>query len=341
MTEDELFQAPPSPAHGWPHEFRAVEVAHAPELSYVVPVEPEWVCAMPTADAATDPHGPVAMGAFSEDASLRGARLVVTTQMLAWEVDPLEWLRYLWALSGWRIVVARTHPSLGGPRYELGGLRVRDGGHEVRRTIALRVGARLVRLDACVSLDRWPRLHDSLWHSLEGFRLGQPPARKSIEALTPCSGPLLRFAVPQSWAARGMGSAEDGVRWGASPIRDTQRGARIQVFAGHTDHSASPEARRADYRRRAREHHAVGALTPLERPLFAEHVRGWGGQWQAGVQTSRGDGVLVIVQRQHDGVSVDYVMQAPAAGTEHLDWMRATRALDVAITTTETRASAT
>ena len=37
-------------------------------------------------------------------------------------------------------------------------------------------------------------------------------------------------------------------------------------------------------------------------------------------------------------VAMDYVLVAPAAGTEHLDWMRATRALDVAISTSDPRA---
>lgn len=55
------------------------------------------------------------------------------------------------------------------------------------------------------------------------------------------------------------------------------------------------------------------------------YERDVGGRWPRGAQ------------REDDGLAVDYLMMAPAAGTEHIDWMRATRALDVAIATTDLR----
>lgn len=38
-----------------------------------------------------------------------------------------------------------------------------------------------------------------------------------------------------------------------------------------------------------------------------------------------------------DEAAVDYLLLAPAAGTEHVGWVRATRALDVASSTSQIR----
>lgn len=323
------------------HEIRAIETPHAPQLSFVIPIEPDWVTAMPTHQSDSGRGRPVAMALFATDTAMKGARIVVSTQTLPCAVDPLEWIRYMWATSGWKIVVARTHPASGGPRYELGAMRTRNGEPEVRRTLVLRTGARLLRADACTSLREWPNSHDSLWWSLDGFALGAPSKLSSIEALTPCQGPLLRFAIPQSWHAAGTGTHFDGVRWAANPVRDVQRGVLLQVIASPELETVSASQRRAIYAKHARAHQTVGALLPTQRPTLAQHVRGWLGQWQAATRTTQGDGVLVVVQREVEGVAIDYVLQAPAAGTQHLDWMRATRALDIAISTTVTRSPRT
>lgn len=340
MTEEDLFVTPRHPPLPSQHEIRAIEVKHAPELSYVVPIEPSWVTAMPTRERPPTRGQPISMGLFAEGPSFDGPRVVVSTQTMVWEVDPLEWLRFSWAASGWRVVVARMQAAAGGPRYEIGALRQCDGGHEVRRSFAVRSGAKIVRVDACSALDVWPKWHDSLWASLDGFALGTKPAQRTIESLTPREGPLVRFATPQSWDARGSGSKREGVRWAAAPVRDVQRGSLLQVLARDVDDSPTATQRRDRYWKHARkEHDFVGAPDPVARPVLEGlgEGEGWGGQWQAAVRTEGGRGVLVVVQRELGGVAVDYVLQAPAAGTQHVDWMRATRALDIAVATTQTR----
>ncbi len=319
------------------HELRRVEVSHDPGLSFEVLSPLAMATAMPKGFVPEGRERPMPMALFGLPPTLEGPRLLVCAQTLPWEVDPLEWLRWLWARAGWRVAIAKTHPRPGGPRYEIGALREVDGAVEVRRTMAVRSGPRLVRCDASAPLSVWPQWHDALWHALDGFALGQVQ-RKPVEALVVREGPLLGFALPGSWDARSTGSEEDGVVWAAQPARGVERGAMMMVHARRLDGAPAAEARRASLWQEVRASEVrVGAVVEVPRVEFADLVPGWLGQWHAGAQTPTGDGVVVLVQREVQGVALDYVMTAPAAGTEHVDWMRATRALDVAIATSDAR----
>ena len=319
------------------HEVRCVELNFDPGASFAIPVPRTMATARPSQHIPEAPGRPMALAVFGEPPRLQGPQLRVSSETLRWEVDPLEWLRWQAAQHGWRVALAQRHPSPKGPRYELAALRERDARAEVRRTMAIRSGARLMRCDAVATLEDWPRHHDALWHALDGFRLGRCE-RASVESMVGHEGPLLGFAVPQSWDARGEGDARR-MAWRAQLADSPQRGAVLSVHVQALDDAPGTRARRdalwREFKRDAGT--KVGAVLVAERAEFAEAVPGWVGQWQAALGADGRDGVVVLAQREDDGLAVDYLMVAPTAGTEHVDWMRASRAFDVVIATTDLR----
>ena len=337
-NEQALFRHPePNPeVLAQSHEVRAIELNYDPSASFVVPVPRTMVTARPTRHIPEAPGRPMPLAVFGEPPKLEGPQLRVSAQTLRWEVDPLEWLRWQGAPHGWRVALAKRHPGPKGPRYELGALREKDGRVEVRRTMAIRSGARLMRCDAVAPLSAWSKHHDALWHALDGFRLGRCQ-RASIEAINGHEGPLLGFAVPGSWEARGGGDTRR-MAWRAQLSEDPQRGAALKLHVQVLEGAPDAQARRdALWRELKNDGVKLGAVLTAERPEFAAFIPGWLGQWQAALGTDGREGVVVLAQREDDGLAVDYLMLAPAAGTEHVDWMRATRALDIAIATTDLR----
>lgn len=339
--ETTLFQSPevPPEATASTHERRCIEVSDDPGLSYALPVPRPMYSSTAIQSRPTSIMQPTLIGVFGLDRALKGPRLIASAQTLPWEVDPLEWLRYAWIHSGWRVVVARRVINDLGMRYELGAIKTTAGQTTVRRTLATRSGARLVRLDAAAPVAQWGAWHDRFWVALDGF---SPVAANNggIEALACKSGPLLRFAVPASWAARGRGDIAAGVHWRAVPTRGVGKPSLLRVQAHCGGAPTDPAERRA---RLVAQLHDEGfaLLHPLrrvEREDFRELLPGWQGQWTTELQHERGAVQLVLAQRDEAGVVVDYALLTPPPGAEHVDWMRATRALDIAQSTTTVRA---
>ncbi|MGH1348446.1 MAG: hypothetical protein ACRBN8_43240 [Nannocystales bacterium] len=338
MNDDVLFRHPePSPdALALSHELQCIEIDFDPGASFAVPVPRSMATARPTRHIPERGGRPMPIAVFGEPPSLEGPRLLVSSQTLPWEVDPLEWLRWMWMNEGWRIAWTKRHPGPNGPRYEVGALREKEGRVAVRRTMAVRSGARLMRCDASAPLPLWPGHHDALWHAINGFQLGQQ-TRGTIESLVVREGPLLGFAVPGSWDARGEGD-ETRMEWAVFLDSDAQRGAALKMHAQPLDRAPDAGLRRASLWRELKAGGVpLGAVLTAERAEFAKAVPGWIGQWQAAIGGEGRDGVVVLVQREDEGIALDVLLVAPAAGTEHVDWMRATRALDVVISTTQLR----
>ncbi len=337
MNKEALFRYPkigPDQA-AKSHELRTVEVVHDPDTSFALPVPSVMSTAMPKGGVPHRHCQPEPLALFAIPPRPDGPRLHVSAQSLQWEVDPLEWLRWLAVGEGWRVAMLRTHREPGGPWYEIGALREVEGVAVVRRTKAVRTGGRVVCCDASAPLDIWEPWHDALWLSLDGFHLGQSRGG-AVEALLAHDEALVRFAVPGSWESRTRAAEGDGSTSMARIARDAQRGAALKVQAQRLDGAPSAQQRRDSLWREMREGGAhLGAVLSAERPEFAALLPGWVGQWQAALQTSKGDGVVVVVQREDRGVALDYILAAPAAGTDHIDWRRATRALDVAIATSD------
>jgi hypothetical protein len=126
--------------------------------------------------------------------------------------------------------------------------------------------------------------------------------------------------------------------WALQPIRGVQRGVALQIRAFRQDKARPEDERRSIMLNDISSAGArLGAALQAERADFASLVPGWVGQWQAAAQTEEGDGVVVLAQRECEGVALDYLLTAPAAGTDHVDWKRATRALDLVIATSQQR----
>ncbi|MEM6992193.1 MAG: hypothetical protein AAF721_16905 [Myxococcota bacterium] len=322
------------------HEVRCVEVSHDRALSYSLPVPRGMFSATSMRTPPLALHQSAPLGVFGLDRALAGPRLVVGVQTLRWDVDPLEWLRYGWITSGWRVVVSRVLPGPGGPRYEIGAIRNASGRHEVRRTLASRSGASLVRVDAVAPVEQWPLWHDRLWVSLDGFALGRS-RRGTVEPLVTRDGPLLRFATPASWDARGSRTTHGGVQWVSQPSAGVQRGALLRVHAQPSAAADTTAARRTQVCRDVCSMgiELVRRLHAVPRPEFEALLPGFAGQWHVDGLIGGRSVELRIAQREQDGVAVDTVVLAPAPGTEHVDWMRATRAFDIAQSTTLVRPS--
>ena len=185
----------------------------------------------------------------------------------------------------------------------------------------------------CVPSNQWSRWHDPLWASADRFTLTQQ-RKATIESLVARTGPLVRFATPGSWDATASGSRTQ-VTWLAQPTESVQRGAQLRVDAVPSDAAEPAKERREAFVERVR---ACGIrmttpLHPIERPLFEELLPGWQGQWQAAAELDGEAYELRLAHREQDGVTADYATLAPRPGTAHVDWMRASRAFDMAITT--------
>jgi len=88
------------------HDLRRMEVPHDPALSFELLVPLEMATAMPKVFLPEQRDRPMPLAVFGLRPALEGPRVYVCAQTLPWEVDPLEWLRWLWTQAGWRIAVA-------------------------------------------------------------------------------------------------------------------------------------------------------------------------------------------------------------------------------------------
>ena len=79
-------------------------------------------------------------------------------------------------------------------------------------------------------MEVWADWHDALWWALDGFHLGRS-APGTIEEMLVHDGPLLGFAVPGSWDARGRGSEgeAEGLRERGWPGRCSRRAMFSEV----------------------------------------------------------------------------------------------------------------
>ena len=323
-----LFRYPTTdPGDGPAFEHRRVDVQHDPGLGFALrkPLEVELALSSVFIQGKGSFAGADPFKAFG----LRSRAhpwLGVSALQLDGEVDLQAWLRWHTEHTGWSSVLERLHTGAQGTRYEVGALQTdRQGQGFVRRTIAMRSGARMVRCDAVAPLEMWPKWHDALWRALDSFT----PVNPSQSTLF--RGPMVMFSLPSSWVAQGRGAA-DGMLWTAEP-RGGAAGCDLKVFVLQRTSKKVARRRRAD---RWREMAAVGVLGPVEavsREELSAQVPGWLGQWKASATCDHGESVLMLAQLECGELSVDVSLVAPARGRDPLAWMSATRAFDVVVAT--------
>lgn len=322
------------------HAVYRLRPPHDPSLTYRIPVPAAWgrCRTLP----AIDPElgRPELLGLFASPDDPQRERLTVSVTRLPYEVDPLAWVTARAAVGGWRIATARRLDDRG--RFEVGALREDQGRVLVRRTVGVLDEARLLRVDATAGSGAWPKVADELWPCGMLFDLEAPTRRAQIEARRTFGGPLVKFSLPGSWDAKPTAPAErGGVTWLAWTEQDVQLAAVVRVDAARVGEAGVETI--GDRQRRV-----VHGLKRRGVHLVREPVRvaddgdrgagldGWLGQWVAPGRAGSDALEIRFAHRDAGGISVDYLMVAPAPGTRHLDWMRCVRAFEIAISTTET-----
>jgi hypothetical protein len=315
------------------HDAIKMRPAHDTKLRYSIPIPKGWGRA--TAVGTPDPGVPEPLGVFSPSPDLAGPRVIVSVKRLQWEVDPLEWVRYGWIRNGWKVAVARRLEAPWTGRFEIGGFKETDGIVQVRRATGFLDNGRLLRADVAAPQPLWPRVHDMLWPCGVLLDLREPTGRAQVEAQPRRKGPGISFKLPKSWRA-GSGVTDGSLRWIAALEGDAQQCAALRI-----DVTSRRRAQPLDHRQRAiaADLRAGGLLLDARieavDPDCGAELPGWRGHHRIMAKGRDGDRFEVrLAHRETDTCTIDYAMLAPEPGRCHLDWMRATRALDVAIAST-------
>ena len=312
-----------------------------PSLRYLMPIPRGWgrVCGL---SAEPSPGRAELLGVFSPEPDLDGPRIIVSVTRLRWDVDPLLWVRHHWERAGWSIAVARPLGARWHPRFEVGGLRQVAGTVEVRRCVGFIDNGRLLRVDAAVPSSTWSELHDVLWPCGVLFSLAKPTYRREVEAQGRIgNSSLVAFGLPASWQARVARAPWAGMqRWVASPMDEIGRSAALRVDASEWsgDGLEPIETRQLRVRHDLRAH-GIRLERRIERiPAgLATGVTGLIGFYRAVGQDNEERFEVRLAHRFVDGVSVDYTMVVASPQEHPLDFMRASRALEIAVATTEVR----
>lgn len=311
-----------------------------PSLAYSLPIPKGWGHVTALGACATAGR-PEILGIFAPDPDLEGPRIIVSAMRLQWDVDPAEWVRYGWELAGWGIAMARPLDARWYPRFEVGGLRHFDGRTEVRRATGFVDNGRLLRVDVAGPASIWEKLHDVLWPCGVLMSLVKPVYRREVEPIVHHGGPHMTFALPESWRALPQPPPWAGTsRWLATPMEGAQGSVvlRVEATRWRYDH---PEPITA---RQHRLHLELGrsGITLNRRPRRVSPGSAAGAPGLAGVYVADAHDrsepfELRFAHRDVDGWSLDYT--AVIASPKHcpLDRMRAIRALEIAVATTQTR----
>jgi len=309
-------------------------------LRYTLPVPRGWGRVSGLASSPA-PGRPELLGVFSPQPDLSGPRIMVSVARLRWDVDPLRWVRHGWEAAGWSVAVARPLEERWRPRFEIGVLRSVDGEVEVRRSTGFVDNGRLIRVDVAAPLSWWPKLHDLLWPCGVCMELAQPTKRAQIEATQRYGGPLVTFELPQSWhASKAKPLGPEATRWVAAPGEEVGRSValRIDVTAWPSGGAEAIEIRQRRVRRElwARGISMSRQVQRLHAGVGAE-AKGLVGLFYAEAHDRDENFEIRLAHCDTDGLSVDYTMLVASPETHIVDRLRAARALEIALMTTQTR----
>ena len=321
------------------HRRQAIVPSSDPTLAYSLPIPKGWGRVQGLGVHATAGR-PEILGIFAPDPDIEGPRIIVSATRLRWDVDPAEWVRHGWELAGWSIAMARPLEARWHPRFEVGGLRTIDRRVEVRRATGFVDNGRLLRVDVAGPASTWERMHDVLWPCGVLMALDRPTYRREVEPQVHRGGPHMAFCLPESWSARPQPPPWLGTtRWVAEPA-DTQGsvGLRIEATRWQYDRAEPIETRQH------RLHHELWtrgislARQPKRiAPGSAMGTPGLVGTYVATARDREQTFELRFAHRDVDGWSFDYTAVIASPERCPLDRMRAIRALEIAIATTQIR----
>ncbi len=308
-------------------------------LRYTLPIPRGWgrVSGLAASPAVGRPE---IIGLFAPDPDLEGPRLVVSVTRLRWDVDPALWVRQGWEAAGWEIAVAGPLAPRWHPRFEVGALRKTEAGVEVRRTTGFIDNGRLVRVDAAAPSASWSKLHDVLWPCGVMMSLERPTFRRQVEPTRRYEGPRVAFELPASWAAQHPRAPWQGAaRWVACPIEGAEGSAVLRVDATPWP-GGRPEPIETRQLRVRHELWREGiSLARRVEPIGAGSAAGTpglGGFFRTDARDHEDTFEVRFAHVDREGSSIDYTTITASPDHCALDRMRAARALEIAVATTQT-----
>ena len=333
MQNTPPFRHPELPLHNVrdTHRIVRMEPDHDATLRYALPIPKGWGRATRLVVPKPHPHAPEVIGVFSPTSDLSGPRIIVSVKRLRWEVDPLHWVTYGCTVGGWQLATARYLDAPRADRFEVGGMRLIKGRVDVRRRIGFVDNGRLFQVDVAAPADQWADLHDLLWSSAALLQLHKPTGRRAVESHPRYNGQGLSFCLPASWRVSRAETAT-GLRWFGGVEADVQKTATLRIDVARRDeHTPPPDLRRRAIAKelRARDLLLAAHAERNEHDPAAD-LDGWGGTYRVDGSYHDTPYELRIAHRDTDRHAIDYISIAPRPGTYHLDWMRTTRALELA-----------
>jgi len=307
-------------------------------LRYVLPIPRTWgrVCGLAATPAAGRSE---LLGIFAPTPDLSGPRIIISVTRLRWDVDPIAWVRHRWETAGWSVAVARPLHSRWHPRFEVGALRCTEGEVEVRRCTGFIDNGRLLQVEVVAPSSQWPELHDLLWPCGVLLSLQNPTFRREVEAQKRIGNPRVRFGLPASWVSKVIAPARaETCRWVASPQDGGEHSValRIDVSPWPRDGIEPVASRQARVRRElwAQGVALAGRIKRIPAGL-ATGAAGLMGLFSAKARDREERFEIRFAHRDGDGLSVDYTMAIASPERHPLDHMRAMRALEIVIASTE------
>jgi hypothetical protein len=274
---------------------------------------------------------PVPLAVFEDTAG--SALVAVSATRLPFEIDLEDWCRFRCVESGWDILSSRPITDPGATFVHE--LVARRPGGIMRSDAALLDGPRLIQMHAIgPALDAAGLAG---WASHWGFRLLDARGTPRIEPrATVCFGHEFELEVPESWNVRTPTSV------GAAAV-DLVLGQRTWIGVRthrHGDVRSDVEARRAGLRAELLDEGiAVDREGGFDRPRTSilAALPGWA---SGRIFAAVGPGpVLCEVRMWHrelDDHHVDAVLVIDQPITRRMTWMRAIRALEIAIASVRT-----
>lgn len=269
---------------------------------------------------------PVPLAVFEDTAG--SALVAVSATRLPFEVDIEDWCRFRCVEAGWDILSSRPIEDAGATFVHE--LVARRPGGILRSDATVLDGPRLIQLHAIGRALDAPGLDG--WASRRGFRLLVPTGVPHIEPrATIRFGQAFELEMPESWNVRtpagATNSAVDLVLG-----RHTWLGLRVHR---HGDVRRDLDARRASLRAELlADGVAVDREGGLDRPRASTlaSLRGWAtGRVFAAVGPGPALCEVRMWHRELDEHHADAVLVIDQPITRRLTWMRAIRALEIAI----------
>jgi hypothetical protein len=322
---------PPRFAGGQQQEIAWVSVTPLRDegLRYVIGQPRGWQCAQRLGEYVDLPTVQRPIGMFCCGGPPLGQAMTVTTTPMQIEIRIEDWIRHVFERADWRVHDQRWHETDHGQRLVTWGTSRRT----VMGTVAFADAGRIIMTHCMGAVGRQPEVALTLWRCAMPMRMRQPASAGRLEARIDAGCGAYGFEMPYSWRVRaelcGTGCARADVdlvdpRGGPPP-------ATLRMRVGGDPELPVDVRRRQTFGRLAKAGW-VPSLTITE-PDELWRGRPDGLTLQEVRARSRSGAIadLRIGHGEHDGAAFEVIV-ACEEGRPRC-WMRAKRALEIAVET--------